>query len=78
MQTAATTNPEPYCAELYNSRELPYGFFSFSLPRLFGDGFPIFFDINLSADDATAFYEYVQEGLYYDSDTRYDLADPPH
>ena len=73
MQTSATTNPEPYCAELYNARELPYGFFSFDLPQLFGQGFPVFFDINLSADDVQSFYEYVQEGLYYDSNTRYSL-----
>jgi hypothetical protein len=49
----------------------PYGFFSFDLPQLFGQGFPVFFDINLSADDVQSFYEYVQEGLYYDSNTRY-------
>ncbi len=73
MQTSATTNPEPYCAELYNARELPYGFFSFDLPQLFGQGFPVFFDINLSADDVQSFYEYVQEGLYYDSNTRYSF-----
>lgn len=71
LQTSATSNPEPYCAELYNARDLPYGFFSFDLPQLFGQGFPVFFDINLSADDVQSFYEYVQEGLYYDSNTRY-------
>ncbi len=71
LQTTATTNPEPYCAELYNARELPYSFFSFDLPQLFGEGFPVFFDINLSADDVANFYDYVAEGLYYDSNTRY-------
>ena len=60
----------PYCAELYNARELPYGFFSFDLPQLFGEGFPVFFDINLSADEVQNFYQYVEEGLYYDSNTR--------
>ena len=70
MQTSATTNPAPYCAELYNARELPYGFFSFDLPQLFGEGFPVFFDINLSADEVQTFYQYVEEGLYYDSNTR--------
>ena len=74
MQTSATTNPEPYCAELYNARDVPYGFFSFDLPQLFGQGFPVFFDINLSADDVQSFYEYVQEGLYYDSNTRYEFG----
>lgn len=77
MQTSATTNPEPYCAELYNARELPYGFFSFDLPQLFGEGFPVFFDINLSADEVQTFYEYVEEGLYYDSNTRCTLLTPP-
>ena len=71
VQTSATSNPEPYCAELYNARELPYGFFSFDLPQLFGEGFPVFFDINLSADEVQTFYQYVEEGLYYDSNTRY-------
>lgn len=71
MQTLTTTNPEPYCAELYNARELPYGFFSFDLPQLFGKGFPVFFDINLSADEVQTFYQYVEEGLYYDSNTRF-------
>lgn len=70
VQTLTTTNPEPYCAELYNARELPYGFFSFDLPQLFGKGFPVFFDINLSADEVQTFYQYVEEGLYYDSNTR--------
>ena len=70
LQTLTTTNPEPYCAELYNARELPYGFFSFDLPQLFGEGFPVFFDINLSADEVQTFYQYVEEGLYYDSNTR--------
>lgn len=77
VQTTATTNPEPYCAELYNARELPYGFFSFDLPQLFGEGFPVFFDINLSADDVASFYEYVEEGLYYDSNTRCALLQHP-
>ena len=70
LQTLTTTNPQPYCAELYNARELPYGFFSFDLPQLFGEGFPVFFDINLSADEVQNFYQYVEEGLYYDSNTR--------
>lgn len=70
VQTSATSNPAPYCAELYNARELPYGFFSFDLPQLFGEGFPVFFDINLSADEVQTFYQYVEEGLYYDSNTR--------
>lgn len=77
IQTSATTNPEPYCAELYNARELPYGFFSFDLPQLFGEGFPVFFDINLSADEVQTFYQYVEEGLYYDSNTRCTLLTPP-
>ncbi|KAL3132313.1 hypothetical protein ABBQ32_008891 [Trebouxia sp. C0010 RCD-2024] len=74
LTTSATTNPEPYCAELYNARELPYGFFSFDLPQLFGEGFPVFFDINLSADEVQTFYQYVEEGLYYDSNTRLSQA----
>ncbi|KAL0022694.1 hypothetical protein WJX77_001966 [Trebouxia sp. C0004] len=74
VTTSATSNPDPYCSELYNARDLPYGFFSFDLPQLFGQGFPVFFDINLSADDVQSVYAYVQEGLYYDSNTRLSQA----
>ena len=70
LQTYATTNAPPFCAELYNARDLPYGFRSFNLVNLFGNGFPIWFDINLAAADAQTMFEYVQEGLYYDSNTQ--------
>lgn len=42
-----TSNPAPYCAELYNSQKLPYAFHHFPL-RDKHRGFPVFFDINLS------------------------------
>ena len=71
LQQGGYTNEPPYCAELYNARSLPYGFRSFNLVNLFGDGFPVWFDINLSQEDATRFFEYVQQGLYYDSNTRW-------
>ena len=70
LQAGGYTNEPPYCAELYNARSLPYGFRSYDLRNLFGNGFPVWFDINLSQEDATRFFEYVQGGLYYDSNTR--------
>lgn len=70
LQTYQTTNPPPYCAELYNARNLPYGFRSFDLTDLFGTGFPVWFDINLAAGDAQTLFSYVKEGLYYDSNTQ--------
>lgn len=46
-----TVNPAPYCAELYNPQELPYAFHFFPLSGK-DDGFPVWFDINLSQDGA--------------------------
>lgn len=65
-----TTNPEPYCAELFNERSIPWGFHHFDLEPAFDDGFPIWFDINLSEEMAQHFYKYVEEGLFLDSNTR--------
>ncbi|KAK9819873.1 hypothetical protein WJX72_003501 [[Myrmecia] bisecta] len=68
--TVRTTNPPPYCAELFNARNLPYGFRSYHLSKLGGDSFPVWFDINLSAADAQNYYEYISDGLLLDSNTR--------
>lgn len=64
-----TTNYPPYCAELYNKQDSPYAFHYFPLQGK-DPGFPIWFDINLSADDAQTWFTYMSEGLYLDQKTR--------
>ncbi|KXZ51016.1 hypothetical protein GPECTOR_14g257 [Gonium pectorale] len=64
-----TVNPAPYCAELFNPQKLPYAFHFFPLADK-GNGFPVWFDINLSQDGAKAWYTYLNEGLYLDQNTR--------
>ena len=46
--SSATThgNHYPFCQELFNGRDIPYGFRHKSIPG-FEAGFPYFFDINL-------------------------------
>eukprot|EP00873_Tetraselmis_striata_P015466 jgi/Tetstr1/435730/TSEL_024629.t1 len=69
VSEGAFTNFEPYCAELYNERNIPWGFHHFPLDY-FDDGFPVWFDINLSEEQAQRFYKYVEEGLFLDGNTR--------
>ncbi|KAL6749264.1 hypothetical protein V8C86DRAFT_2852326 [Haematococcus lacustris] len=64
-----TVNAAPYCAELYNSQNLPYAFHYFPLPDR-EPGFPAFFDINLAAADALTWERYLEEGLFLDQNTR--------
>ncbi len=46
-----TVNQRPYCAELYNPQDLPYAFHFFPLEGK-PNGFPVYFDINLSQGGA--------------------------
>lgn len=62
-------NREPFCAELFNIRGVPYGFRSFLLEGK-DTGFPVFFDINLSEAEAKKWYSYLEEGLFLDGETR--------
>lgn len=64
--SSTTSNQRPYCKELFNMYNIPYGFKAKNLPG-FTDGFPFFFDINLSADVAGAWLKYLQNGLYLDA-----------
>jgi Polycystin cation channel len=68
-KTDALVNRAPYCANLYNMRNVPFGFFHYSLADT-PDGFPVWFDINLSEDQAQYWYNYLQEGLMLDVLTR--------
>ena len=61
--------PQNFCAELYNPNNLPYAFHYLPLAGK-EDGFPVFFDINLSQEDAQNWYQFISEGLYMDTHTR--------
>ena len=56
---------EPFCPKLFNTKEVPYAFHYMPMDG-FADGFPVFFDINLSEDGAMKYFTYVLEGLYLD------------
>ena len=64
---AVTGNFAPYCSELYNPRDIPYGFRHKSLPG-YDAGFPYFFDINLSADEAQRWVDVMNYGLMIDEE----------
>jgi hypothetical protein len=51
--SGTTTNQPPQCAQLYNPRGLPWAFHHFPMDGR-TPGFPVWFDINLDADDAQA------------------------
>lgn len=67
-----TTHP-PTCHPTpppnHTPRSLPYAFHHLPLSGL-PDGFPIWFDINLSEDGAQTWYNWVQQGLLLDDRTR--------
>mmetsp|Transcript_38784 Transcript_38784/g.53872 ORF Transcript_38784/g.53872 Transcript_38784/m.53872 type:complete len:1579 (-) Transcript_38784:245-4981(-) len=70
---ANSTYKVPYCAELFNEKLVPYGFHYLSM-KSYSQGFPVFFDINLSADRAQAFYLYLEEGHYIEEAESRDVA----
>mmetsp|Transcript_39231 Transcript_39231/g.47511 ORF Transcript_39231/g.47511 Transcript_39231/m.47511 type:complete len:1596 (-) Transcript_39231:688-5475(-) len=75
LETTATyteDNPYPYCTELYNTQLRPYGFFQWDLQG-YEDGFPVFFDINLSELRAAQWFDYVKHGHYIDDSETRDL-----
>lgn len=69
VNPGAVTNKEPYCFELFNERDIPWGFHHFGLDQ-YDPGFPVWFDINLSEDTAQRLYKYVEEGLFLDANTQ--------
>eukprot|EP00892_Ulva_mutabilis_P009580 jgi/Ulvmu1/6995/UM033_0053.1 len=64
-KTESFVNLNPFCANLYNMRNVPFGFFHHPLSDK-PDGFPVWFDINLSEDQAQYWYRYLEEGLMLD------------
>jgi hypothetical protein len=69
----AVSNPYPYCNELFNAFNLPYGFYSRDIPGFTG-GYPMFFDINMSYDVAQFWLSYMIEGLLLDTATTTSLT----
>uniref|UniRef100_A0A061RIA9 Polycystin cation channel family n=1 Tax=Tetraselmis sp. GSL018 TaxID=582737 RepID=A0A061RIA9_9CHLO len=69
INPGAKINPKPFCAELFNERNIPWGFHHFALDD-YEDGFPVWFDINLSEGMAQRYYTYLREGLFLDGNTR--------
>ena len=62
--TNITANNAPYCAELFNSRDIPWGFHSMDISNSYKEGFPFLIDINLDAAGAQRWLDYMQYGLY--------------
>ena len=60
--TNITANNAPYCAELFNSRDVPWGFHSMDISNSYTKGF-LFFDINLDAAGAQRWLDYMEYGL---------------
>lgn len=68
-KSGALVNEPPFCANLFNMRDVPFGFFHEPLEGK-PDGFPVWFDINLSEDQAQYWHQYLVEGLMLDVLTR--------
>ena len=61
--TNITANNAPYCAELFNSRDVPWGFHSMDISNSYTKGFPFLIDINLDAAGAQRWLDYMEYGL---------------
>lgn len=62
--TDFTANPKPYCAELFNPRNISWGFHSMDISSSYKNGFPFLIDINLDAAGAQRWLDYMRYGLY--------------
>ena len=58
-------NARPFCKELFADTRVPYGFFPADTKR-FENGYPVFFDINLSKDNAARWMTYLREAFVLD------------
>ncbi|GBF96992.1 polycystin cation channel family [Raphidocelis subcapitata] len=67
--TGLVGNPRPYCAQLFNPRNVPWGFHHFPLPGA-PPGFPVWIDINLSQGGALTWLAWLRDGLMLDESTR--------
>ena len=66
LNETAFAAPVMYCAELFNKLGLPHAFHAASLDAFPQRGYPLFFDISLSAADASALVAFSREGGYID------------
>ena len=66
---AGGANPPPFCKELFSAPGVPYAFQSRAADDL-EDGFPVFFDVNLSEDNARRWMQYVREAFLIDERAR--------
>jgi hypothetical protein len=57
-------NEKPYCAELFNPRNISWGFHSMDISSSYKNGFPFLIDINLDAAGAQRWLDYMRYGLY--------------
>lgn len=64
---------ETYCRELYSEKLEPYGFAPMDISDEYKNGYPVFFDINLSHDRAQEFYHYVEEGHFIEESETKDI-----
>ena len=62
--TDFTANHKPYCAELFNPRNVSWGFHSMDISSSYKNGFPFLIDINLDAAGAQRWLDYMRYGLY--------------
>lgn len=65
---AGGNNYSPFCKQLFDQNRIPYGFHPANTQR-FTNGYPVFFDINLSKDNAIRWLRYLRESFVFDDKT---------
>ena len=65
----ASGNAAPFCTQLFDDSRVPFGFFTADSKR-YTDGYPVFFDINLSKDNAARWLRYLREAFVLDERTK--------
>ena len=66
---AVAGNKAPFCTQLFDDNRVPYAFFPANSKR-YTDGYPVFFDINLSKDNAARWLSYLREAFIFDDKTK--------
>lgn len=62
------TNQAPFCEQYYNSRGVPWGFYSTPVAG-HPAGYPIWLDINLSHAEMLRWLQFLEDGLFFDTAT---------
>ena len=64
-------NQSPFCKQYFDgTSRVPFAFYPGDSKR-FTDGYPVFFDINLSKDNAARWLSYLREAFMFDEKTKY-------